>query len=59
MFKKTPKNHQIGIYLSVVVLASFVTLPVPGTTILETGINPAHALMWFVTFLQIPLGKPW
>ncbi|MFW7342294.1 arsenic resistance protein [Pollutimonas sp. H1-120] len=50
------EKHQVGIYLSSVVLAALVAFLVPGTTVLEYGINPALAVMLFVTFLQVPLG---
>lgn len=46
---------QIGLYLSAVLLGAFLGLVVPGTTALEVGVNPALALMLFVTFLQVPL----
>ncbi len=46
---------QIGIYFGSVVVGVIVALIVPGTTALESGVNPALALMLFVTFLQVPL----
>ncbi|MEO7558761.1 MAG: arsenic resistance protein [Nitrosospira sp.] len=46
---------QIAIYFGTVVIAAIVALLVPGTTALEAGVNPALALMLFVTFLQVPL----
>jgi arsenite transporter len=49
------EKHQIGIYFSTVVMAATVALLVPGTTALESSVNPALALMLFVTFLQVPL----
>ena len=49
------ENRQISVYFSTVILAVLVALFVPGTAILEAGINPALALMLFVTFLQVPL----
>jgi arsenite transporter len=49
------ENRQIGIYFGTVVLAAVIALLVPGTTVLEVGINWAIAFMLFVTFLQIPL----
>lgn len=48
-------NHQIGIYLGSVVVAALIAVLLPGTTALESSINPALALMLFVTFLQVPL----
>jgi len=49
------ERHQVGIYFGAVVLAALVALLVPGTAALEDSINPALALMLFVTFLQVPL----
>lgn len=49
------EKHQVSIYFTAVVLAGLAALLVPGTTALESGINPALALMLFVTFLQVPL----
>ncbi|MCI2808845.1 arsenic resistance protein [Eoetvoesiella caeni] len=49
------EKHQVGIYFGSVALAVLVVLLVPGTTALESGINPALAVMLFVTFLQVPL----
>lgn len=49
------EKHQVGIYLGSVVLAVLVVSLVPGTTALGYGINPALAVMLFVTFLQVPL----
>jgi len=53
--KETLENRQIGIYFCAVVFAAIVALLVPHTTMLEIIINPALALMLFVTFLQVPL----
>ncbi|WP_346265422.1 arsenic resistance protein [Hydrogenophaga intermedia] len=49
------EHHQIIIYFAAVVVAAAVALLVPGTDALEGAINPALALMLFVTFLQVPL----
>lgn len=49
------EKHQVGIYFGAVVVAALAALCVPGTTALEPGVNPALALMLFVTFLQVPL----
>lgn len=49
------EHHQIIIYFAAVVVAAAVALLVPGTEALEGAINPALALMLFVTFLQVPL----
>lgn len=49
------EHHQIIIYFAAVVVAAAVALLVPGTDALEGVINPALALMLFVTFLQMPL----
>lgn len=53
--KETLEKYQVGIYLGTVVLAALAALLVPDTAALEYGINPALALMLFVTFLQVPL----
>ena len=49
------EHRQIIIYFAAVVVAAAVALLVPGTEALEGAINPALALMLFVTFLQVPL----
>ncbi len=49
------ERSQILIYFAAVIVAAAVALLVPGTHALEGAINPALALMLFVTFLQVPL----
>jgi arsenite transporter len=49
------EGRQITIYFSAVVVAAALALLVHGTTALEDWVNPALALMLFVTFLQVPL----
>ena len=49
------ENQQISIYFGTVVLAAVVAVLVPEIIVLEAGVNPALALMLFVTFLQVPL----
>ncbi len=49
------ENWQIAIYFGTVVVATIIALLVLNTTALEAGVNPALALMLFVTFLQVPL----
>ncbi|KQP33732.1 arsenic resistance protein [Methylobacterium sp. Leaf104] len=49
------EGRQIGIYFAAIAAAAGAALTVPGTAALEAGINPALALMLFVTFLQVPL----
>ncbi len=51
------ENHQVFIYFAVVVLAGLCAALLPGTEALEGAINPALALMLFVTFLQVPLAE--
>lgn len=53
--RDTLENQQVSIYFVAVVLAAIAGLVIPGTTALEIGVNPALALMLFVTFLQVPL----
>lgn len=49
------ERHQVWIYFAAVAIAAITGFSVPGTTALETAINPALAFMLFVTFLQVPL----
>ncbi|EYR83780.1 efflux protein [Shinella sp. DD12] len=49
------ESRQVSIYFITVVIAALVACVVPAATLLEPGINPALALMLFVTFLQVPL----
>jgi len=51
------ENKQIVIYFSAVALAALAGLALPGTTALESAVNPALAFMLFVTFLQVPLAE--
>ncbi len=53
--KEILENHQIAVYFATIVAAAIFALIVPGTTAFEAAINPALALMLFVTFLQVPL----
>ena len=53
--RDTLEARQIELYLAAVAAAAVTALAVPGTAALEKGINPALALMLFVTFLQVPL----
>ena len=49
------EHHQIALYAGAVVVGVLVALILPGTERWEGAINPALALMLFVTFLQVPL----
>ena len=49
------ETQQVKIYFATIIVAVLVSLVVPATTKLEAAINPALALMLFVTFLQVPL----
>lgn len=49
------EQRQVFIYFAAVVLAACVAFLMPETVALEAAINPALALMLFVTFLQVPL----
>jgi ACR3 family arsenite efflux pump ArsB len=49
------EHHQVLIYFGAVLLGVTLAWAVPGTQALEATINPALALMLFVTFLQVPL----
>jgi len=47
--------RQVWIYFAAVLVAAVVGHLIPGTAVLEGAINPALALMLFVTFLQVPV----
>ncbi len=49
------ERHQISIYFLATLLAALVAYLVPAAASLEGAINPALALMLFVTFLQVPM----
>ncbi len=51
------EGRQITIYFCTVAVAAVVGLLVPGTTALEVAVNPALALMLYVTFLQVPVAE--
>lgn len=51
------EHHQVTLYVTVIVVAAAIAFRVPGTGALERAINPALALMLFVTFLQVPLAE--
>jgi len=51
------EGRQIPIYFCAVALGAGAALSVPGTTALESAINPALALMLYVTFLQVPMAE--
>ncbi|MBB3228634.1 ACR3 family arsenite efflux pump ArsB [Luteibacter sp. Sphag1AF] len=51
------EGRQIVIYFCAVALAAVVALLVPATSALESLINPALALMLYVTFLQVPMAE--
>jgi arsenite transporter len=53
--RDTLEGRQIEVYFAAIAVAVAVALLIPGATALEAGINPALALMLFVTFLQVPL----
>ncbi len=47
--------RQVWIYFAAVLVAAVVGLLIPRTAVLEGAINPALAVMLFVTFLQVPV----
>lgn len=51
----TLEAQQVKIYFGAMIAAVLGSLIVPAAVVLEAGINPALALMLFVTFLQVPL----
>jgi ACR3 family arsenite transporter len=51
------EGRQIFIYFCAVAVGAGAALIVPGTTALENAINPALALMLYLTFLQVPMAE--
>lgn len=49
--------RQVAIYFAAVCIAAIAATALSGTVRLEPAINPALALMLFVTFLQVPLAS--
>ena len=49
------ETQQVKIYFGTIIVAVLLSLAIPATIKLEATINPALALMLFVTFLQVPL----
>ena len=55
LYREKLEHHQVIIYFVAVIIAAVTALTLPGMKALEQAINPALALMLFVTFLQVPL----
>lgn len=55
--REAMENRQIAIYFCTVAAAAVFAFAVPGTTVFETAVNPALALMLYVTFLQVPVAE--
>lgn len=51
------EQRQVWIYFAAIVLGAVVAALVPGTAEWERAINPALAVMLFVTFLQVPIAE--
>lgn len=51
------ESRQIAVYFGAVALGAGAALLIPNTSVLERGINPALALMLYVTFLQVPMAE--
>ncbi|RBQ32775.1 arsenic resistance protein [Arcobacter sp. FW59] len=51
------ENYQIAIYFIIIAIAILITFVVPNTSSFQSLINPALALMLFVTFLQVPISE--
>ncbi|WP_026804191.1 arsenic resistance protein [Aliarcobacter lanthieri] len=51
------ENYQIAIYFIIIAIAILISFIVPNTSNFESMINPALALMLFVTFLQVPISE--
>ncbi|MFG1423117.1 arsenic resistance protein [Roseixanthobacter liquoris] len=54
-FKEHLEGFQVWIYFAAILIGALVGLVFPNSASLEPTINPALALMLFVTFLQVPL----
>lgn len=54
-FRDLLERRQIVIYFGAVVLGALIGAAVPAAMHMEPAINPALALMLFVTFLQVPV----
>jgi ACR3 family arsenite efflux pump ArsB len=57
LIRETLENRQITIYFAAVAAAAVAAYTVPGTTALEAVVNPALALMLYLTFLQVPMSE--
>ena len=55
LIREALENRQIFIYFGAVAAAVAAAYAVPGTTALEIVVNPALALMLYLTFLQVPM----
>lgn len=55
--KELLENQQIIIYFIAISISILITFFIPNTSYFETVINPALALMLFVTFLQVPISE--
>ena len=55
--KELLENQQIIIYFIAISISILITFFIPNTSCFETAINPALALMLFVTFLQVPISE--
>ncbi|MGE0805797.1 MAG: arsenic resistance protein [Burkholderiaceae bacterium] len=51
------ERHQIALYFGAVAAAAGIALARPATAALHELVNPALALMLYVTFLQVPLAE--
>jgi ACR3 family arsenite transporter len=51
------EERQIAAYFAAIALGAMAGFLIPNPAVLEGGINPALALMLFVTFLQVPISE--
>ena len=51
------EERQIAAYFASIALGAMAGFLIPNPAVLESGINPALALMLFVTFLQVPISE--
>ncbi|NYT86783.1 arsenic resistance protein [Pollutimonas harenae] len=55
--RETLEARQVWIYFSAMLIGALLGVLAPGSNVLASAINPALALMLFVTFLQVPLAE--
>lgn len=51
------ENNQVAVYFVAIVAGGLSAFFLPASGVLDTAINPALALMLYVTFLQVPISR--